>query len=264
MKIHIDPATGGRIDSLVLEGRNILTGKDKHETYWGSTFWASPQKTWDSPNMEALDREPYDVSLKKDRVILKSKKDPKTGISFSKEISGDLLSNAFVLSYTITNYSGNTISIAPWEVSRVGIDGLTFFPKGTEDVWGSMEPFTIKEQGMVWFYYDAKRLPTKHNKFFSDGTDGWVAHVNDSMIFIKQFDDMLLHQAAPNEAEVEVYTNPGKTYVEVEVQGPYVVLKPRESSNWKVKWYVRKLEGLDKNSDRKKLIDFVRTEIRTQ
>ena len=261
VELHIDPVTGGRINALQMEGRNFFTGKDKHETYWGSTFWVSPQKAWNSPNMPTLDREPYSISIKDDRVILKSKIDSLTNISFQKEVSVDLSQNAFVLNYIVKNNSTTNIKFAPWEVTRVGVNGISFFPKGAGNVWGSMEPFTKNELGLVWFDYDSTALPEKHNKFFSDGSEGWLAHVNDSMIFIKVFDDMSLEQAAPQEAEIEVYTNPKKTYVEVEVQGPYVDLKPGNTSSWKVKWYLRKLSGIHKNADKKTLVDFVRTTI---
>jgi len=210
MKMHIDPATGGRIDSFMLEGRNILTGKDKHETYWGSTFWVSPQKVYNSPNMVALDREPYSIEFKNDHVVLQSKVDSQTRISFQKEVGVDLSTNAFKINYTVKNNSTVELMFAPWEVTRVGVNGLSFFPKGEGNVWGSMESFTKNELGLVWFDYDSSVLPSKHNKFFSDGKEGWLAHVNDSIIFIKVFDDMSLEQASPQEAEIEVYTNPQK------------------------------------------------------
>jgi hypothetical protein len=261
VEMHIDPATGGRISALQNEGRNFLTGQDKHETYWGSTFWVSPQKIWNSPNMAMLDREPYNISIKDDRVILKSKIDSLTNISFQKEVIVDLSQNAFVLNYIVKNNSTTNIKFAPWEVTRVGVNGISFFPRGAGNVWGSMEPFTKNELGLVWFDYDSSALPEKHNKFFSDGSEGWLAHVNDSMVFIKVFDDMSLEQAAPQEAEIEVYTNPKKTYVEVEVQGPFVDIKPGNTSSWKVKWYLRKFSGIHKNADKKTLVDFVRTTI---
>ena len=261
VEMHIDPATGGRINSFQLEGRNFFTGKDKHEIYWGSTFWVSPQKVYNSPNMAMLDREPYSISVNNDHVVLKSKNDSLTNISFQKEVSVDVSQNAFVINYIVKNNSNTDIKFAPWEVTRVGVNGLSFFPKGAGNVWGSMESFTKNELGLVWFDYDLAALPEKHNKFFSDGSEGWLAHVNDSMIFIKAFDDMSLEQAAPREAEIEVYTNPKKTYVEVEVQGPYVNLQPGNISSWKVRWYLRKLVGIDKYADKKTLIDFVRKTI---
>jgi hypothetical protein len=69
---------------------------------------------------------------------------------------------------------------------------------------------------------------------------GWVAHVNaDGVLLLKVFADLAAGQAAPGEAEVEIYTGSG--YVEVENQGSYANIAPGASSEWSVRWYVRAL-----------------------
>jgi hypothetical protein len=55
---------------------------------------------------------------------------------------------------------------------------------------------------------------------------------------IKKFDDLDASQPAPNEAEIQVYVNRGKTYIELESQGAYTELKPGESLSWTVRWYL--------------------------
>ena len=53
--LEIDPSTGGRITSLVLNGQNFLTGRDVNDFNWGSTFWISPQSALlKQPNAAAL------------------------------------------------------------------------------------------------------------------------------------------------------------------------------------------------------------------
>ena len=45
-------------------------------------------------------------------------------------------------------------------------------------------------------------------------------------------------EPAPDEAEVQVYVNRGKTYIELESQGAYTSLKPGETLSWAVRWIV--------------------------
>ena len=59
---------------------------------------------------------------------------------------------------------------------------------------------------------------------------------------------------APGEAEVQVYVNRGKTYIELESQGAYTLLQPGESLSWTVRWY---LLPVDKDLSRSELLQRV-------
>ena len=56
---------------------------------------------------------------------------------------------------------------------------------------------------------------------------------------MKQFEDLDKSQPAPDEAEIQVYVNRGKTYIELESQGAYTTLQPGEALNWTVRWYLQ-------------------------
>jgi len=71
----------------------------------------------------------------------------------------------------------------------------------------------------------------------ADGT-GWLAYCADGLLLIKEFDNLQAGQPAPGEAEVQVYVNRGKTYIELESQGAYKLLQPGEELKWKVVWYL--------------------------
>ena len=55
---------------------------------------------------------------------------------------------------------------------------------------------------------------------------------------VKKFQDLTASQPAPDEAEIQVYVNRGKSYIELESQGAYTELKPGESLSWTVRWYL--------------------------
>jgi len=238
--LEIDPAMGARITSLQLDGINFLTGPEINPKYWGSSFWLSPQKEWNDFS-HTMDNKRYIASVVNNKLTLTSQKDSATGLIFSKTITGNSKTNFFTFKYSITNASSEIRKIAPWEVTRVNINGLAFFPRGEGERWGSLATMAEDIDGITWFKHDAVTIPPKHLKLFSDGKQGWVAQVNNNIIFIKKFPDVVLQKAAPSEAEIEIYTNQDRSYVEIEAQGSYETLQPGASMNWEVSWFIGKL-----------------------
>jgi len=96
--------------------------------------------------------------------------------------------------------------------------------------------------GVAWFAYDAKAIANEQ-KVFADGREGWIAHVDGNLLLVKAFADTTPAQAAPGEAEIEIYTDAAHTYIEVENQGAYVDLAPGALSQWTVRWFLRKLDA---------------------
>ena len=70
---------------------------------------------------------------------------------------------------------------------------------------------------------------------------GWLAYLNQEkgLLLVKQFEDLDKSQPAPDEAEIQVYVNRGKTYIELESQGAYTTLQPGEELSWTVSWYLQ-------------------------
>lgn len=260
-ELTIDPFIGGRITSLKFEGNNFLTSNKIHPIFWGSTLWPSPQKIWGGPDLVELDRSIYTDTIVGNTLKMVSAKDPHSGFIFTKEFSFNKNLGAFELKYTITNGSDSIRKVSPWEVTRVPTGGLTFFPTGQGLRWGNIANLATESNGITWFNYEPEKIPSTHNKFFSDGDEGWIAQVNNRIIFIKYFENQPKELAAPSEAEIEVYTNPDKTYVEVEVQGAYTTLQPGAALTWTVFWYIKKLPPINIETGSQELIDFVHNQI---
>ena len=94
-------------------------------------------------------------------------------------------------------------------------------------------PFEYKEKA-AWYTLDEDR---ENRKINADGK-GWLAFSDKGLLFVKTFPDLDASQPAPAEAEIQIYANPGKTFVEIEEQGAYTTLKPGEEVNWTVRWYL--------------------------
>src|SRR5690554_3791423 len=258
--LETDPRIGGRITSLKIDGENFFTGKDVNANYWGSTFWPSPQNSWKEGTVPPeLDNQPYSVQVQNDVIKMVSEKDSTFGYVFTKEISGDVKSKSFTIKYTIANQSDKTQKIAPWEVTRVHTKGITFYPAGTGERRGNIANLAEDKDGITWFTYEEDTIPVQHNKFFADGSEGWIAQVNGDVLFVKKFPDIMADKAAPSEAEIEVYANPDKSYVEVEQQGEYKELQTGDTLIWEVKWFLRRLPpDIKPESGNPALVSYVR------
>lgn len=257
--LSIDGGHGARIASLTWHGQQVLSGKEVHQENWGSTFWSSPQSQWGWPPPEAFDVEAYDLKVMDHKVVATGKIDPKTGYQFTKIVAikkrGPL--PFLELTYSIKNHSKRPQSVAPWEISRVAPSGLTFYP-GAKGSFTSPYPVKVK-QGMVWLDYASSSLQADHQKLMGDGNEGWLAHIDRGLLFLKVFTDIDSSSIAPKEGEVEIYRNPDGSYVELEVQGAYRQLQPEESYEWKVYWIFAQLPPeLDIKESNEKLVHFVR------
>jgi hypothetical protein len=206
-----------------------------------------------------LDNKPYTVFTKRNEIKIVSQPSPSFGYTFIKEISANKKNGSFTIKYTITNLTDTVKKVAPWEVTRVYPDGLAFYTKGTGERWGNMANLAEDKNGITWFAHQRDKISADNNKIFSDGSEGWIAQVNDNILFVKKFRDMPAERAAPSEAEVEIYTNKDKSYVEVEVQGAYEELQPRASLTWEVIWFIRKLPArINPVPGNTALVDYVR------
>lgn len=113
-------------------------------------------------------------------------------------------------------------------------EGLIFFDAPSEAITpANLIPFT-QEYGASWYKTDAGNANRKIN---ADGK-GWLAYCGNNLLLVKKFPDLTASQPAPEEAEIQVYVNSGKTYIELESQGAYKELKPGESLSYTVRWYL--------------------------
>jgi len=257
--LEIDPTVGGRITSLQLSGEEFLTGKEINATNWGSTFWSSPQSAWNWPPPAALDKMPYAASVEKQVLKLVSQPDSLLGYVFTKEISGNPKNLSFSIKYTITNKSTEVQKVAPWEITRVRPQGLTFYPTGLGEKTGTLAPYTEDKAAVTWFNYQDSKIPTTDLKLFADGAEGWLAQVNHDLILVKQFPNVPPGRTAPAEGEIEIYSSQAKNYIEIEQQGSYTELAPGAATTWEVTWYLRKLpDNIEAKSGNTTLAEYVR------
>ena len=233
LSMVVNGAGGGKILSFQYQGQEVLSQSTFPESF-GSTFWTSPQKEWNWPRVPEFDKQPYTVEVKETSLVMTSNVSARLNYRIRKEFRADTESNSIDVTYTIINESGETHKVAPWEITRVPNDGIVFFDAPTNQITPSdLMPFQ-SAYGISWYQID---VANQNRKVNADGK-GWLAYLNNNLLMVKKFQDLSPSQPAPEEAEIQVYVNRGKTYVELESQGAYTELKAGESLSWTVKWYL--------------------------
>ena len=231
----IDAAKGGKILSLKYGEREVISQLRWPEAF-GSTFWTSPQKEWNWPPVPEYDKRPYTVEQKDGVLTLTGEVSERMKYRIRKAFAVDERDGAFVITYTIINESDEVRRVAPWEITRVQNEGgLIFFEAPVEGITpaGLMD---FKDAfGAAWYQTDETNGNRKVN---ADGK-GWLAYYNNGLLLVKQFDDLDASQPAPDEAEIQVYVNRGKAHIELESQGAYTTLQPKETVSWTVRWYLQ-------------------------
>jgi len=231
----INAAEGGKVISYKYKDQEVLS-QNQFPNAYGSTFWTSPQVEWNWPPVAEIDRLPYEIvsETANEEIVLKGKVAEKLKYSVTKKFAVDKKDGAIVATYTITNASDETRKVAPWEITRVPGEGTVFFdcPLAGITPEGLM-PFTEAFKAS-WLKFDVQK---ENRKINADGK-GWLAYVNNGVMMVKKFPNITPDQPAPNEAEIQVYINANSTYVELESQGAYIELKPGESLDWTVRWYL--------------------------
>ena len=244
---EVHSALGGRVIQYARAAVPMLVTRDQvagdAANNFGSTFWTSPQSTWNWPPPTAIDSEPYTgvVNAVEGSITL-------TGpvavvgdarIRLTKTFRADLANDAIVCEFRLQNVGSTLAKMAHWQITRVPAGGLTFFPTGSSAVATGLD-VVHSADGVSWFDWETA-APAADGKYIADGAEGWLAHVGGGLIFVKKFVDISLAQAAPGEGEVEIYATASHRYVEIEPQGPLESIVPGGSTAWSVVWKLRAL-----------------------
>lgn len=256
----ISAKEGGKVMSYKYGDKEILS-QLRMQNQYGSTFWTSPQKEWNWPPVTEFDRGAYtaqDLADTPNQLVLTSQIARKLPFQIVKQYNPDPKGKYIRVAYTIINKGDTERKVAPWEISRVVADeeGLIFFDAPVESITpAGLIPFK-GEAGASWYNFETG---AQNRKINADGK-GWLAYAANGLLMIKKFDDLTPSQPAPDEAEIQVYVNQGKTYIELESQGEYKTLAPGESLTWVVDWYLIPLK--EKAVPSGKLLDLVRKTIK--
>ena len=238
---EIDTSIGASIQTFAYRGVNVLAAS--------SWFRPSPQARWGWPPPPEVESAPFTPSLQNNVVTFIGSVNRTWGLQASKRVWADAADQTLNIEYTLTNRSSVVASWAPWEISRVHPAGLTYFPEGTAinaktNVLGMAQLPVTTLAGVTWLNQQSAPLEPAKYIVARDGAEGWIAHVESGLVFIKSFADTSPDQLGPDEGEIQLYTEAPATadkFLEVEEEGPMVALPPGSSTSWTVHWRLRPL-----------------------
>jgi hypothetical protein len=264
-ELVVQPAIGGRITRFSLEGQNILTGPEVVASgdgvlpdMYGSTFWTSPQSGWGWPPEAAIDTAAHRAEIDGAVLALASEAGAATGYAVHKRFSLDPARGVVDIEYTLENQHAS-LPAAPWEISRVPKDGFVVFPATGPALPQSTLPGVFAD-GVAWVQIAG--APASDSKLFQDGSEGWLAYVLGSVAFIKTFDDLVPADAAPGEAEIEIFTNGRYDYAEIEQQGRYALPPVGGTASWRVSWALERIpDGVDAALGSSVLLGWLREQV---
>jgi hypothetical protein len=231
LTMTVDAGQGAKILSFQYKDKEVLSQIQRPNAF-GSTFWTSPQVEWNWPPVPEYDTRPYTAEQKNGALVLTGQESERFHYRIRKEFKP--AGNHIEVTYSIINEAAVERKVAPWEISRVPSEGVIFFDATPETITPiGLLPISFQNEGS-WYQVDEARANRKIN---ADGA-GWYAYAHDGLLLVKRFEDIDGTQPAPKEAEIQVYVNAGKTFIELEAQGAYISLKPGEALNWTVCWYL--------------------------
>ena len=247
--LTVDVAHGAKILSFKLGDKEVIAqnpaaapasdeGQPRRRWFnpnsYGSTFWTSPQAEWNWPPVAEYDSLPYSVESADASTLVALGQPSRFGYRVQKAFSADSADGAIIVTYSIINESGETRKVAPWAITRVPNGGYLEFDAKAEDV----TPLDLMK---VSFDENGARLDIdvadQNRKINVDGK-GWLKFHDNGLVLTQKFPDIAPAEAAPGEAEIQVYIDARKSFVEIEAQGPYTELPPGEKLDWTVRWYL--------------------------
>ena len=229
----VDAGQGGKILSFKLGDQEVIS-QMRWPNAFGSTFWTSPQAEWNWPPVREYDSMPYTADVHNGTLLLTGRASERFGYRIRKTFTPDPEDGAVVVSYTIINEGDTEKKVAPWEITRVPNGGFVLFDADPKSVTPADLMQVAAADGIARIDID---VANENRKVNSDGK-GWLAFCDNGLVLLKRFKDLKPSEPAPGEAEIQVYINGRKTFVELESQGPYTVLKPGGFLHWTVRWYL--------------------------
>ena len=261
LTLTVDAAHGGKILSFKLGEQEVIAqnpalapqpapaeGQAPRRRFfnpnsYGSTFWTSPQKEWNWPPVPEYDSLPYTAEIKDGPIQVVNVAVPalflegqvsKYGYKVCKTFTVDPSDLAFIVTYSIVNESGETRKVAPWQITRVPNGGFLEFDATPEGVTPADLMKVTFDDDMATLEVD---VADQNRKINVDGK-GWLNFRDNGLVLTQRFPDIAQEDAAPGEAEIQVYIDARKSFVEIEAQGPYTELAPGGKLDWTVRWYL--------------------------
>lgn len=278
LSLGIVPQIGGRIMSLMHKGEELFFVQEqfrgqtvdlskvedlrKEKKRLGFRVWGG-DKTWVSPEEEWWDKMPpldldcgvYSAEVKEKKIEMISPVCRETGLKIIRQV--ELKDErTVILNQTLINESKEVVKKGIWNVTQLRRPWDIIWP-ATKDKVMPVHDEGLKENAdhkVTELFYSStlKEGLTKivcddktHFKFRAFVSRGAVIGMKRSkkgtISFVRNFDINFDEDYPHNDTVVEIYNAKDYDYLEVEVHGPLVELKPKGKVQHKQTWQIKRL-----------------------
>lgn len=260
--IVVVPEIGGRIMEYSVNGKNVIwenseefgqaypVSKEWHN-YGGHKTWIAfkDKRVW--PPDPLLDFGKASVEVLKGssgKIVLRiyGAASLKSGVTFTKEISMHD-SGEVRITHRMHNISPHNVSYSIWNVTQVDSPQYIVFPinKHSKFPQGVTDLESIpRKKGQVQLKDGLCiiRFTRDSCKLGSDTDGKWMLMLRDNLAYMKTFSPIINGAKYPDGGCcVEIYADPTYPYMEMELLGPVLNLRPGEHSELEEKWHLFEL-----------------------
>ena len=264
------PGLGGRVMSFSLAGRELFFAnhdelaagppwqvEGRWRNWGGYKMWPAPQARWGGPPDPpggVLDGGAYSAHVEVEpegrwsAVTMVSERDEVTGLRFERSLRLEVGSSSALLSQRMANVSEDSVEWSIWDVTQVPGRGAPGEPAW---VYFQLEgdggdPGYVLQAGEpdnpTWVPGVAQgvmgvKYTGRVGKIGEMSRGNWMAFRSGDLVYAKLFP-----QASPEEVypdggvNVEVWSNPDPSYMEMEILGPLTTLAPGEAADHEQRW----------------------------
>jgi hypothetical protein len=221
-----------------------LTGGDEWRIYGGHRFWHSPEA---KPRSYVPDNGPVDVRGEGDNVLhVVQPTEAQTGVQ--KELTFALAQGCLTVTHVLHNRGLWPITLAPWALSVMAPGGLGIIPQPVSHHPDNLLPNRIvtlwpyTDMADERIYWGARYVTMRQDvhagptKLGLNASDGWLAYLNQGVLFVKRFDYRPDGVYPDGGCCVEMYTN--QEFLEAETLGPLTALAPGDCTIHAERWYL--------------------------
>ena len=222
-------------------------GKDWNN-YGGDKLWPAPQDRWGWPPDRTLDSAPQTIQkLPNGHLLLTGQASKALGIQFRREIALEATGTAVTLTNTLVNTGTEDVDWAIWEVAqiddpveaRLSLNKQGHFPTGYR-VWGD-DPLQPEQFEQTETQLIMKRSPKTSAKVGADAPNGQLEALVGTVKFTFSAPYEIGATYSDQGCAQQIYTNPDPAkYMEMELLGPILPLKPKGTRKFVTHWSLTK------------------------
>ncbi len=273
VRVVIVPQIGGRVMEYSIAGecpiwqnkaelgvvRPWEVGRKWHN-YGGHKAWNAPQQNWRAPDLDNFydyapaKAEPIETTDSGEKMIgvrVTCDPIPRLGLQFVREVYLAQRTSRVRLVETMRNVCDREVEWGIWGVTQVNAPCWVAFPLDLggsgPDGWRRLlpadefpDPHSVTRTGSV----GVMKYPNAIDKIGTGSLDGWMVYLRDQLAYVKQWSVRTVDAVYPDEGcNMEVFAADKAMggYVEMEVLGPVVKLRPGEATQLTEDWFLSRV-----------------------